>query len=100
MMNANKLTSLLLALDLNLRPVLAGEDRRNLEAGDPRLNRVKLLVEKEIDHRRVVDTPSRRPACTAQHALLRPARAANRDELVELRIVVERDVSADTLVAL
>src|SRR5436853_5307060 len=79
-------------------PVLTGEYGRHLEAGDPRLDCVELFIEEEVNHRRVVECHHIRIVKhrDALRFILLPARV--RHELVEFRIVVERNVAAGSLV--
>src|SRR4029077_2215334 len=80
--------------DCHIGPALAIEDSGNGEALDPRLHRVDILVEEEIDHRRVVELDL--IGLGVKQIALRLILLAMSliYERVEMRIRVERDVAA------
>ena len=67
--------------DSHIGPALAIEDSGNGEAFDPRLHRVDVLVEEQIDHRCVVELDLIR---------LRVERVALRFVLLAMRLIDER----------
>src|ERR1700737_1930633 len=84
--------------DRHIGPPLTVEDGGNGEAFDPRLDGVHVLVEEQIDHRRVVELNLVRPGVEGISLCFILFLMSLIHQGVEFWIGVERDVAANSLV--